>query len=218
MARWEPNAPGRLQQAAFELFTERGYDQTTLAEITARAGLSQRTFFRHFADKREVVLYGADTFSATVVDAASAAPFPTTALDAVAAGVKAAGSVFPEVGLVRRRQELILANAYLQERELIKLASLATSLAEALRRRGADPQVAELAAEAGIVVLRVAVTRWIEDPAGRPWEVHVDEAMDQLGLLTAERLASRPESEAAGSSGSSAARSASPAHLHMGAL
>jgi AcrR family transcriptional regulator len=189
MARWEPNAPGRLQQAAFELFTERGYDQTTLAEVAARARLTERTFFRYFADKREVVFHGADSFSTTVVDAVSAAPFPATALDAVAAGVKTAGSVFPEVDLVRRRQELIVANERLQGRELIKLASLAASFGEALCRRGVDPPVAKMAAEVGIVVLRVAVTRWIEDPAGRRWEVHVDEVVDQLGSLTAVRLA-----------------------------
>ena len=68
MSRWEPNAPGRLQQAAFELYTERGYDQTTVAEIAARAGLTERTFFRHFADKREVLFEGGDRFRATLVE------------------------------------------------------------------------------------------------------------------------------------------------------
>jgi len=105
----------------------------------------------------------------------------------VTAGIEAAGSVFPALELVRRRQALILAHPELQERELIKLASLATSLAEALRRRGVPDTAAELAAEAGVAVLRIALTRWIEDPAERPWEVHVSEAMDELRWLTAER-------------------------------
>ncbi len=187
MSRWEPNAPGRLQQAAFELYTERGYDQTTVAEIAARARLTERTFFRHFADKREVLFEGGDRFRATLVDPVDAAPPSATTLEAVTAGIEAAGSVFPALELVRRRQALILAHPELQERELIKLASLATSLAEALRRRGVPDTAAELAAEAGVAVLRIALTRWIEDPAERPWEVHVSEAMDELRWLTAER-------------------------------
>ncbi len=187
MGRWEPNAPGRLQQAAFELYTERGYAQTTVAEIAARAGLTERTFFRHFADKREVLFEGGDRFRATLVDPVDAAPPSATTLEAVTAGIEAAGSVFPAPELVRRRQALILANPELQERELIKLASLATSLSEALRRRGVPDTAAELGAETGVAVLRIALTRWIEDPAERPWEVHVSEAMGQLRWLTAER-------------------------------
>jgi AcrR family transcriptional regulator len=184
MGRWEPNAPGRLQQAAYELYTERGYDQTTVAEIAARAGLTERTFFRHFADKREVLFEGGDRFTATLVDAVDAAPPEATALESVTAGIEAAGSVFPAVELVRRRQALLQANSELQERELIKLASLATSLAEALRRRGVSDTTAELAAETAVTVLRIALTRWIEDPGERPWEIHVREAMDELRGLT----------------------------------
>ena len=187
MGRWEPNAAGRLQHAAFELYAERGYDQTTVAEIAARAGLTERTFFRHFADKREVLFGGGDRFRATLVDPVDAAPASATALEAVAAGIEAAASVFPSVELVRRRQALLSANPELQERELIKLAALATALADALRRRGVPGTAAQLAAETGVTVLRVAMTRWTEDPTERPWEVHVRDAMDELRGLTAER-------------------------------
>jgi AcrR family transcriptional regulator len=187
MSRWEPNAPERLQQAAFELYTERGYDQTTVAEIATRAGLTERTFFRHFADKREVLFDGGDRFRAALVEPVDTAPASATPLQAVAAGIEAAGSVFPALDLVRHRHALILANPELQERELIKLASVAVSLSEALRRRGVTDTTAELAAETGVTVLRIALARWIEDPAERPWEVHVCEAMDDLCRLTAER-------------------------------
>jgi AcrR family transcriptional regulator len=186
VSRWEPNAPARLQQAAFELYTERGYDQTTVAEIAACAGLTERTFFRHFADKREVLFAGGDRFRAALVAPVDTAPRTATALEAVTAGIEAAGSVFPALELVRRRHALILANRELQERELIKLASLAGSLGEALRRRGVPEAAAELAAETGVAVLRIALTRWLEDPE-RTWEVHVGEAMDELCRLTAER-------------------------------
>lgn len=93
--------------------------------------------------------------------------------------------MFPPVELVRRRQALLLANPELQERELIKLASLASALGEALRRRGVPDMAAELAAETGVTVLRIALARWIEDPTERPWEVHVHEAMHELRGLTA---------------------------------
>lgn len=196
MSRWEPNAPARLQQAAFDLYTERGYDQTTVAEIATRAGLTERTFFRHFADKREVLFDGGDRFRASVVDPIDEAPASATTLEAVTAGIGAAGSVFPAVQIVRRRHALLLANPELQERELIKLADLATSLRLALRRRGVPDIAAELAAETGITVLRVALARWINDPTEQPWEVHVNEAMNQLRRLATERSATAQHSNA----------------------
>jgi AcrR family transcriptional regulator len=192
MARWEPNTLARLQQAAFDLYAERGYDQTTLAEIAARAGLTERTFFRHFADKREVLFAGGDRFSATVVDAVQAAPRSATVLDAVVAGVEAAGSVFPAVEFVRRRHALIVANPELQERELIKLAALSTSLADALRRRGVPDTAAELVAQTGVTILGIALTRWIKDSAERPWEFHVHDAVSQLRWLTVESAVAAP--------------------------
>jgi len=187
MSRWLADAPGRLQQAAFELYSERGYDQTTVAEIAARAGLTERTYFRHFADKREVLFGGGDRFQAALVDPVEAATPSATALEAVTAGIEAAGSVFPALELVRRRHTLIVANPELQERELIKLASLATALAQALRRRGIPDTTAELAAETGVAVLRVALTRWITDPDGQPWKLHVEETMNELRALSTQR-------------------------------
>ena len=189
MSRWEPDAPGRLQLAAFELYTERGYDQTTVAEIAARARLTERTFFRHFADKREVLFNGGDRFRATIVDQVLAAPANATTLEAVTAGIQAAGSVFPDLYTVRRRQALLQANPELQERELIKLAALATSLSQALRDRGSPAPAADLAAETGVAILRIALTRWIEDPTERPWRIHVDNTMTELRRLTAEQRA-----------------------------
>ena len=192
MSRWEPHASARLQQAAFELYVERGYDQTTVAEIAARAGLTERTFFRYFADKREVLFADGDSFTAAIVDPVKAAPPSASTLEAVKAGIEAAGSVFPALDLVRRRRTLLLANPELQERELVKLASLATTLSEALRRRGVADAAADLAAETGIAVLRIALGRWIADPAERPWKIHVDEALDELRSLIANPTSPTP--------------------------
>ena len=135
MGRWEPNARGRLEQAALELYGERGFEQTTVAEIAARAGLTERTFFRHFADKREVLFWGAGALQELFVSRSPARPIPPAPIDAVAAALEAAGAALQERREVaRQRQAIIAANAELQERELIKLASLASALADALRR------------------------------------------------------------------------------------
>lgn len=186
MARWEPDSRGRLVQAALELYGERGFDDTTVAEIAQRAGLTERTFFRYFADKREVLFWGSaamqDLMVSTVVDApASAAP-----IDAIAAAVAAAGSIIEErAEFSRRRNTIVAANASLHERELIKLASLAAALTDALGRRGVGAVTAALAAEAGIAVFRVAVERWVHDADGRTLPQIVDELFDELRAVTA---------------------------------
>src|ERR1700731_2154882 len=134
MGRWEPDAPGRLAQAAMELYVEHGFEQTTVAEIAARAGLTERTFFRHFADKREVLFAGAGSLQDLLVSTLASTPDSVAPIDAVAAALEAAGARLQERrDHARRRQAVIAANAELQERELIKLASLATALAETLR-------------------------------------------------------------------------------------
>src|SRR2546429_4722395 len=153
MGRWEPNARGRLEQAAMELYGERGFDQTTVAEIAARAGLTERTFFRHFADKREVLFSGSEMLAELLAAAVADAPDLATPLDAVAAALEAVGALLEESrgrDFARARRSIIAANAELQERELIKLASWADTLAGALRDRGVDDRAATLAAETGI--------------------------------------------------------------------
>src|SRR5437879_11940076 len=73
MARWEGGARERLQAAALKRFTEQGFDGTTVAEIAATAGLTERTFFRYFADKREVRFYGSEEFQRSFVAPIAAA-------------------------------------------------------------------------------------------------------------------------------------------------
>jgi AcrR family transcriptional regulator len=161
MTRWEPNASGRLQRAALELYSERGYDQTTVAEIAKRAGLTERTFFRYFADKREVLFYGAGMLQDRLVQGIEDAPDGLPPLAVVGAALESAAGPFEEVrDFSRRRQAIIAANPELQERELIKLAALAAALADALRRRGVPDPAASLAGEAGIAVFKIAFPRW----------------------------------------------------------
>ena len=188
MGRWKPNAGGRLQQAAIELYSERGFDQTTVAEIAQRAGLTERTFFRHFADKREVLFWGEDSLHDLLVLAVTGAPHSASPIDAVAAGLKATVAIYFQTRpreQAQQRQAVIAANARLQERELIKLSALASGVADALRRRGVAEPAASLAAEAGVAVSKVAVARWIGDTAGGSLSQHIDESLGELQALAA---------------------------------
>ena len=188
MSRWEPNARGRLEQAALELYIERGFEQTTVAEIAKQAGLTERTFFRHFADKREVLFWGAGALRELLVSTVADAPESAAPIDAIAAALEATGGLFQERReSVLRRQSIIAANAELRERELIKLATLASAMAEALRRRGVTDPAASLAAEAGIAVFRIAFERWVTDTDQRDLSHHIRESLVELKTVLADR-------------------------------
>jgi len=182
MTRWEPDARGRLQEAAMELYGERGFDQTTVAEIAARAGLTERTFFRYFADKREVLFWGSDALKKILADALASAP---AALEATAPG-------FDERrDRARKRHALIVAHAELQERELIKLASLASVIAAALRQRGVTDPAASLTAEVGVAVFKIAFEAWVTDKKRRGFSQHVRESLGVLKRVAVGRASSR---------------------------
>ncbi|WP_436763994.1 TetR family transcriptional regulator [Streptosporangium sp. V21-05] len=177
MGRWEPNARGRLEEAALDLYFERGFERTSVAEIAERAGLTERTFFRHYADKREVLFAGSGALHELLVGVVARAPEPATPMETVVAALQAAATVLQErQEHAHRRHAVIAANAELQERELIKLASLSAALAEALRRRGVDDASASLAAEAGIAVFKIAFQRWIEQAGRAEQEGRIEQA------------------------------------------
>lgn len=166
MGRWEPDAAGRLREAALALYAEQGFEKTTVAEIAERAGVTARTFFRHFADKREVIFAGATELERHMTRALSAAPEALGPMDAVQAALLSAADVLPDgPEYPRRRQTVIAATPELRERELIKMASLAAAFTEALQQRGVAAAEAALAAETGVAVFRVAFERWITGPA-----------------------------------------------------
>ncbi len=189
MARWEPGAPERLQQAALELFASRGYEQTTAADIAQSVGLTERTFFRHFSDKREVLFHGQDLFVQAFLTGVDVAAPGASPMEIVATALHSAASFFPDERRThsRLRQSVIDDNPALQERELHKLATLATTVADALRAGGVDDLAATLAAESGVTVFGVAFTRWIR--AGEQRSL-TDLAADTLReLLTLTRSA-----------------------------
>ena len=186
MTRWEPGGRGRLELAALALYGERGFENTTVAEIAARAGLTERTFFRHFADKREVLFSGADALQELLVSNVAGAPGSIAPIDAVGAAVEAAGALLQERrAYARQRAAIIAANAELRERELIKLASLASAIAEALRQRGVADPAASLSAEAGIAVFRIAFERWVDETNQRDLPELIRDSLDELKAVTA---------------------------------
>jgi AcrR family transcriptional regulator len=183
MARWEPNAQERLAQAAMELFAERGYDGTTVSDIADRAGLTERTFFRYYADKREIIFDGAELLKKTLVDAVAEAPKGGTPMDVVYGALEVA------VPLLEARQQfagkryaLIMANRELQERELVKMATIASAIAGKLVERGTPALQAKLAADAGLSIFRIGFENWIADPK-RSYAAHLKKARTALEAL-----------------------------------
>ena len=188
MSRWQPNARGRLEEAALDLYTERGFDDATVAEIAERAGLTERTFFRHFADKREVLFGGQDALLELFVSGVVDAPATLSAIDAVGAALMAAAPIFDgRHTQARRRQAVIAANPRLQERELIKLASISAAIAEALGRRGIAESAAKLAAEAGVAIFKVAFERWVGGGQRDRLPHYIQESLDELKAMATGR-------------------------------
>jgi AcrR family transcriptional regulator len=189
MARWAPGARGRLQAAAFELYSEKGYEGTTVGDIAARAGVTERTFYRYFADRREVFFDGSQDFQDFLVRAVQDAPAQSGPLDAVTGALyRAAREVFPErLSMARQRQRLIDANPELHEREVAKMSRLATAMAAALRSRGVEEPTASVAAETGIALFRVAFAHWVDEHNATTLEDQISAAIRQLGIIAPSR-------------------------------
>jgi AcrR family transcriptional regulator len=185
MARWEPGAPERLQAAALELFATRGFEQTTAAEIAAAVGLTERTFFRHFSDKREVLFQGQHLLVQAFLAGVAAAPPEASPLEVVASALRSGTAFFPDERRphARARQAVVDVNPALQERELHKLASLAAALADALRARGVDGVAAALAAESGVTVFGIAFAQWIREGEERTLADIAAEVLQELVAL-----------------------------------
>jgi AcrR family transcriptional regulator len=186
MARWEPDSRGRLAEAALSLYGERGFENTTVAEIAERAGLTERTFFRHFTDKREVLFWGAGALQDLFVNAVAESPDDASPIEAIAAALEAAGDLLQQRGdYPRQRQAIIAASAELRERELIKLATLAAALAGALRQRGVAEPAASLTAEVAIAVFKIGFERWVDESNQRTLPELLRESLEELKVVTA---------------------------------
>ncbi|MFD2468187.1 TetR/AcrR family transcriptional regulator [Amycolatopsis silviterrae] len=185
MPRSGAEARSRLKQAALELYRENGYDKTTTAEIAARAGVTERTFFRHFPDKREVLFDGEADLRSDLTQSVASAPEGLAPLEILLRAFKKAGRIMERnLPFAEPRRDLIAATPTLRERNLAKAAMLAEALAEALRERGVEDRVARLAAQVGWATFHHATQAWIGEP-GRGLDEYLDEAFADLRELGA---------------------------------
>jgi AcrR family transcriptional regulator len=170
-----------------DLFIARGFEKTTAADIAEAVGLTERTFFRHFTDKREVLFGRQESLGQTFLEGMASTPPEAAPLELIHAGLTAVATLFPDQGrgYSRRRQIVISENPALQERELLKLAGLATEVAQALRERGVPRATARLAAESGVTVFGVAFGTWIADGEERSFLDIETEVLDQLVTMAA---------------------------------
>jgi AcrR family transcriptional regulator len=182
MGRWKPDAEARLKDAAIELFLERGFERTTVPEIATRAGLTTRTFFRYFADKREVLFVGEGDIADRVTEMMGAAAPDAKPLDLLSEGFRALSPLFEgQVDYLRRRRTVVDGDPGLRERELRKQAVLSERIADGFERRGLDALDALLIAEVASSVFRVGLHRWLD----RPGASLADVFAETLGALTA---------------------------------
>jgi AcrR family transcriptional regulator len=159
MPRWEGDAAGRLERAALEMFDERGFDRTTVAQIARRAGLTERSFYRYFADKREVLFGGGDELRRHLVHGLQEVPAEVGPLDALLTALAGAAEVFRPRELLLIRERVINANPELRERELMKMDAIDAALVAGLRERGADETTARIATDLASSIWRVAARR-----------------------------------------------------------
>ena len=186
MSRWKPDAQGRLMSAAIELFDEQGYEATTVAEIAERAGLTKRTFFRYFSDKREVLFSGSQELQRLWLEGLAAAPAQASPLAVVTAGLDPVAEMFTERHpFARIRAQVIEANPELQERELIKLQRLTAAITGALVERGVPMNAAILAAHSGVTIFHVAFARWVQQNDPTALRRLIDESLQELRSVTA---------------------------------
>jgi AcrR family transcriptional regulator len=188
VSRWAPDARERLETAALDLFIENGYEETTVAQIADRAGLNRATFFRYFADKREVLFGGEDVLAGLFGDAIRAAAPDATLTECLQAAFAAtAVAMTPQQrAKAARRVRVVAANTELQERGLLKHARIARSISAALRMRGTDELTARLGAEVAMLAFSIAVERWLKADHDEPFPVHAATALSDLQARVAE--------------------------------
>jgi AcrR family transcriptional regulator len=188
VSRWAPDARERLETAALDLFVTNGYEETTVAQIAERAGLNRATFFRHFAEKREVLFGGEDVLAGLFAGAIRAASPAATLNECLRAAFAAADVAMTPQQRAKAAQRVLVvaANSELQERGLLKHARIAGSMSAALRERGIDELSARLGAEVGMLAFTIAVERWMESADDEPFSPHADAALSELRVRAAE--------------------------------
>jgi AcrR family transcriptional regulator len=196
--RWDPETEERLRTAAIELFLEYGYDNVTVTQITDRAGLTRRTFSRHFADKRDVLFAGSDQLPPLLAAAVEAASSELTPYEALIRGFIEVGTELGQrvAAHAAERRTIISSSPELQERGRTKMAAVTASLATALRNRHVEPTTATLLASIGATLFQTAFDRWASDPTGPDLPAHIrNVAGEIINAIAHPRPSKRPQSK-----------------------
>lgn len=188
MGRWQPDARERLERAALALFEQQGFAATTVPQITHTAGLTTRTFFRHFADKRDVLFAGEEHVAGLVAELMAAAPAPLSPMALISQGLHALAALAFEGRLeqLRTRRLIIDTDDGLRERELRKLAALSEVIVAGFRDRGVDELTCLVAAHIGVAAFHLSVTRWLDQDGARPLGTFIDETLRTVRSVTAD--------------------------------
>ena len=193
MSRWDPDARERLERAALDLFVEQGFANTTVPQITARAGLTTRTFFRHFADKREVLFAYEEDLPARIATLMAGAPAPQGPLELIAHGLKTiAGTQFEgRLAYLRTHRSVVQSDEGLRERELRKQSVLSEAITTGFLHRGLDSLRSTLAAHIAVTVFGVAITLWLDQPGSesldyQPLSIFIHDTLNALETVFAD--------------------------------
>ena len=186
MVRWVPGTRERLQDAALELFAARGYEQTTATDIAQAVGLTERTFFRHFADKREVLFHGQQALTDAFLAGLHDAPRDASPIALAVTALRSSAAFFDDArrSHSRLRQSVIDDNPALREREALKLVGLGQALGDALRDRGVDDMGADVAAQIAVMAFGIAFAHWIAEGEQRSFETIAMDVVREVGAVT----------------------------------
>ena len=188
MSRWQPDARERLVVAAVDLFSDQGYDATTVEQIAKRAGVTRSTFFRHFPDKRELLSAGQEILAKLLVEGIRQAPVNSSPLAAVSAGLQRASTAMGPANreLGTRIKAAIASSVELQARAALKNVGLAASMTSALCERGVPEPIAQIASELGVLAFKRGYAAWAEGgrEAGDDLAPHAQAALEELRAAT----------------------------------
>src|SRR4051794_36879468 len=180
----KPPARMRLADAAFALFDERGYEQTTVDDIAERAGVGRTTFFRHYRSKEAVIFPDHDRLLDLIRERLATSSH-RTALVAVSDAVRLVLLHYLEEGdLARRRYALTSKVSALRDREIASVARYQRLFREFIADWMGDPTTAaslraELMAAAVVAAHNHVLRRWLRGEAADP-VTEVDDAMGEV--------------------------------------
>ena len=167
-----------------ELFQEKGYEGTTVEEISQRAGLTQRTFFRYFADKREVFFAGSEEFGLAVAAKVESSDEADPLARVVGAFESVAAALFDNrAEAVRQRTAIVASSPELQEREVHKLGKIVAQVAEVLVTQGQTPALAQFVSELGVLVFRSSFAVWAARQTEETLAATIRSTLGQLRTL-----------------------------------